>query len=196
MIPPRLFSCNGRARFHEGPFAVAFASFFVLVALVASACGGSTSSTSEAEWGSAPVVPVGGGAPDPQGQQKEQAAREVQGKGERIFEGKLKPPLRLEAAVTTEGVWLSTSSGPIATGCLRLGDGVSVPTRGEVQDKAAIAECARRIKRSRADFADEKSVTVYGLANLKYETVIEVIDALRGNEEEELFPDVTVAVKR
>jgi biopolymer transport protein ExbD len=73
---------------------------------------------------------------------------------------------------------------------------VSVPTRGEVQDKAAIAECARRIKRSRADFADEKSVTVYGLANLKYETVIEVIDALRGNDEEELFPDVTVAVKR
>jgi hypothetical protein len=143
-----------------------------------------------------PVVPVGGGAQA--GEQLGEGAPGTPraGPGEVVFEGKLKPPLKLEASVTSEGVWLSTSSGAVATGCLRLGDGVTVPTRGEVQDKAAITACARRIKHARAEFGDEKSVTVYGLASLKYETVIQVIDALRGDGDEELFPEVTVAVKR
>jgi len=142
----------------------------------------------------APVVDVQGGAPT--GEQPGAGAPPGAEPRVVVFEGKLNPPLRLEASVTPEGVWISTSSGAVATGCVRLGDGVTVPTRGEVQDKAAITACARRIKHARAEFEGEKSVTVYGLASLKYETVIQVIDALRGDGEEELFPDVTVAVKR
>jgi hypothetical protein len=157
----------------------------------AASCGGRGS---DGYVSDAPVVPVGGGAQP--GEQAGEPGTPRAGPGEVVFEGKLKPPLQLEASVTSEGVWLSTSSGAVATGCLRLGDGVTVPTRGEVQDKPAITACARRIKHARAEFGDEKSVTVYGLASLKYETVIQVIDALRGDGDEELFPEVTVAVKR
>lgn len=177
--------CNGRTRFGGITLAVAPA---LLMILSASSCG----ARGEGAYGSeAPVVTVEA----PASEQPGEAARSSE-PGEVIFEGKLKPPLQLSASVTPEGVWLSTSSGAIATGCLRLGDGVTVPVRGEVQDKAAITACAKRIKHARAEFGDEKAVTVYGLASLKYETVIQVINALRGDEEEELFPDVTVAVKR
>jgi hypothetical protein len=157
------------------------------VALAATSCGGASASA----YGSgAAVVPVGEGG---------EAAGQAGLTGEpteRVFEGKLEAPLRLEATVTSEGVWLSTSSGPVATGCLHLGGGVTIPMRDEAYDKPAITACARRLKRARAEFADESAVTVYGLATLKYNAVIEVVGALRGDEGEELFPDVTVSVKR
>ena len=190
MTPLRLASYDGRARLPWVRLAAASATSLLFAA---AACGGSPPRTQSA---SSPVVTVGGGAPEPEDRPGEGAKEGGAPAGEIIFEGKLNPPLRLEATVTAEGVWLSTSSGPIATGCLRLGDGVSIPARGEELDKPAIRACARRIKRSRAEFVGETAVTVYGLATVKYEAVIGVIDALRGDEEEELFPDVTVAVKR
>lgn len=189
MIDERVFGSSGRARFGRAAFA---ATCVLAMVLSAVACG-PRDGAYEAE---APVVLMGTGAPTNEGPAENAATRGREEPGEIIFEGKLKPPLRLEASVTPEGVWLSTSSGAVATGCLRLGDGVTIPVRGDAQDKASITACAKRIKRSRADFGDEKSVTVYGLASLKYETVIQVIDALRGDGEEELFPEVTVAVKR
>lgn len=179
---------KGRARLRRATRAAAPITF---APFALAACAGA----GDGAYGSdAPVVPTDQGAPT--GEQLDRAVTPRSEATEVVFEGKLKPPLGLEASVTLEGVWLSTSSGPVATGCLRLGDGVSIPTRNDVQDKPGITACARRLKRARAEFGLEKSVTVYGLASLKYETVIQVIDALRGDEDEELFPDVTVAVKR
>lgn len=171
-----------------------------LAVLCAGACGGGEAAKQPAE---APVVTVGGvgeGArekePAPQGQEATSPGASAP-RGERRFEGKIEPPLKLTVTVTLDGVLFSTSSGPVAPGCLRLGgDGVTVPSRDGALDTKGISECARRIKRARPEFAEESQVTITAEPSIQYRTVVELINALRGDGDEPLFPEVTFGAKR
>jgi biopolymer transport protein ExbD len=104
--------------------------------------------------------------------------------------------LRLTALITGQGVALTTAGGPLAPGCNGVGAGITVPKRGEVHDLAVLSECARRIKGARPEFAQETQVTVSANPGVPYATVIGVMDALRGDEHGELFPEVHLGVVR
>lgn len=169
-----------------------------LTVSLAGACGGADAGKPHAD---APVVTVGSGAREKDPAEPRESETTAGGagapRGEVRFEGKLERPLNLTVTVTPEGVLFSTSSGPVAAGCLRLGrDEITVPAQDGSYDRGGITECARRIKRARLDFAEESQVTIFAAPTIQYRTVIEIIDALRGDGAEPLFPEVTFSVKR
>jgi len=104
--------------------------------------------------------------------------------------------LNLAAIIVTQGVTLKTSSGSIATGCNDVGSGVTVPKNGEEYDLKNLIACAKRLKNANASFKEETQVTITANPNVEYKTVIDVMDALRNEGEEELFPDVHFGVPR
>jgi biopolymer transport protein ExbD len=104
--------------------------------------------------------------------------------------------LNLTALITSEGVALKTSSGNIATGCNRIGAGTTVPKQGDKHDLAELTRCARTLKKENERFAEETQVTVTANPDTDYQTLIHIIDALRGDAEGELFPDVHFGVAR
>ena len=104
--------------------------------------------------------------------------------------------LNLSAWITTEGIALKTSTGNIATGCQDVGSGITVPKQGETYDYTALTACAKRLKNARAEFKEETQVTITANPGIEYKTVIEVMDALRNEGEEELFPEVHFGVAR
>lgn len=104
--------------------------------------------------------------------------------------------LNLSAWITSGGISLKTSSGNIATGCQDVGGGITVPKKGEENDFQTLTECAKRLKSARPDFKDETQVTITASPDIDYKTVISVMDALRSDGEEELFPEVHFGVAR
>jgi biopolymer transport protein TolR len=104
--------------------------------------------------------------------------------------------LQLSAWIVGQGVSLKTSSGNIATGCNDVGSGITVPKVGEDYNLRGITECAKRLKNANASFKEETQVQLTANPGVDYKTVIEVIDALRNDGEEELFPDVTFGQPR
>ncbi|MFO0762223.1 MAG: biopolymer transporter ExbD [Byssovorax sp.] len=116
--------------------------------------------------------------------------------GPRHHDEPAKRALHLAARVTSEGVMLTTSSGPIATGCDTLGAGITVPARDGAQDTGALGRCARKIKSAHPDFAGEPQVTLSADPGVPYETVIAAMDALRADDQGALFPEVRFGVTR
>jgi len=104
--------------------------------------------------------------------------------------------LNLAAFITTQGVSLKTSSGNIATGCNDVGSGVTVPNKGDSYDYPSLTACAKRLKNANPAFKEETQVTITANPGTEYATVISVMDALRSDGEEELFPDVHFGVAR
>jgi biopolymer transport protein ExbD len=104
--------------------------------------------------------------------------------------------LNLSAWITTSGIALKTSSGNIATGCQDVGAGITVPKTGDEIDYRALTACARRLKNARPEFKEETQVTITANPGIDYKTVIEVMDALRNEGDEELFPEVHFGVAR
>jgi biopolymer transport protein ExbD len=110
--------------------------------------------------------------------------------------------LNLSAWITNQGVSLKTSSGNIATGCQDVGGGVTIPKlpspggTGDEYDYKNLTACAKRLKNARPDFKDETQVTITANPGVDYRTVIGVMDALRADGEEELFPEVHFGVAR
>jgi biopolymer transport protein ExbD len=104
--------------------------------------------------------------------------------------------LNLSAWITTSGIALKTSSGNIATGCQDVGAGITVPKTGDELDYRALTACARRLKNARPEFKEETQVTITANPGIDYKTVIEVMDALRNEGDEELFPEVHFGVAR
>ncbi len=104
--------------------------------------------------------------------------------------------LNLSAFVTTQGVSLKTSGGNIATGCQSVGSGVTVPKSGEDYDLKGITACAKQLKNARPEFKEETQVTITANPGIDYKVVIDVMDALRSDGEEELFPEVHFGVAR
>jgi len=108
------------------------------------------------------------------------------------------PPdaLSLTALVTQQGVALKTASGAIAPGCGDTGPGVTIPKVAGEHDLAGLSACARRVKGARPQFAAETQVAVTASPDVPYQDVIGVMDALRGDERGELFPDARLGVVR
>ena len=104
--------------------------------------------------------------------------------------------LNLSAWITTQGVSLKTSGGNIATGCQDAGTGITVPKSGEDYDLKSLTACAKRLKNATPAFKEETQVTITANPGVEYKNVIDVMDALRSDGEEELFPDVHFGVAR
>lgn len=104
--------------------------------------------------------------------------------------------LNLSAWITTQGISLKTSGGNIATGCQDAGSGITVPKAGEEYDLKNLTACAKRLKNANPAFKDETQVTITANPGIEYKTVIDVMDALRSDGEEDLFPDVHFGVAR
>jgi biopolymer transport protein ExbD len=105
--------------------------------------------------------------------------------------------LNLSAFITNQGVSLKTSGGNIAPGCEAAGAGVTVPKIGESKyDYTTLTACAKRLKNASPDFREETQVTITANPSIELQTVIGVMDALRKDGEEELFPDVHFGVAR
>ncbi|MDH5673393.1 MAG: biopolymer transporter ExbD [Myxococcales bacterium] len=103
-------------------------------------------------------------------------------------------PLNLNVTVTSGGVIVTGSGGKLASGCeaIETGGAVTVPRK---QDKSydwpALTGCVGKVK---AQFEDEDTVTVSADPQIEYEHVVAAMDAVRRNEENELFPRVLISV--
>jgi len=120
--------------------------------------------------------------------------------------------LNLTAIITNDGVGLKTSSGNIATGCERVGSGITIPKNGDgTYDFSALTKCARKLKSENDKFASETQVTVTANNNIEYQTIINFMDAMRMDNPEAcsvdeeskawtgagcLFPNVNFGVAR
>lgn len=104
--------------------------------------------------------------------------------------------LNLAAFITTQGISLKTSSGNISTGCNDAGSGITVPKVNDEYDLRGLSACAKRLKNANSSFKEETQVTITANPGVDYKTVIDVMDALRSDGEEELFPEVHFGVAR
>lgn len=104
--------------------------------------------------------------------------------------------LHLSAWITSQGVSLKTSTGNIATGCNDVGSGVTVPKVNQEYDLRSLTACAKRLKNASPSFKEETQVTITANPGIEYKTVIDVMDALRGDADGEIFPDVHFGVAR
>jgi len=91
-------------------------------------------------------------------------------------------PMNLAILISDEGMSVKTRDGTVAT----IAQG----------DYAGLQRCVAGLKAS-ADFKDEKSVTLSASADVRYESVIATMDAVRATDDgKELFPDVAFGVVR
>ena len=104
--------------------------------------------------------------------------------------------LNLAAFITAQGISLKTTSGNIAPGCNDIGSGVTIPKKGDDYDLASLTDCAKKLKNAKADFKEETQVTITANPGIEYGTLISVMDALRADGTEELFPEVHFGVAR
>jgi biopolymer transport protein TolR len=104
--------------------------------------------------------------------------------------------LNLSAFITGQGISLKTSSGNISTGCQDVGSGVTVPKANDTYDFPALTACAKRLKKARPEFQEETQVTITANPGVEYKTIIDVMDALRSDNGEELVPEVHFGVAR
>jgi hypothetical protein len=104
--------------------------------------------------------------------------------------------LNLTALITSGGVTLKTSGGAVATGCNDRGAGITVPNLGSDYDLKGLTACAKKLKTASPDFKEETQVTITASSDIEYKTVIDVMDALRSDGGDELFPEVHFGVAR
>jgi len=104
--------------------------------------------------------------------------------------------LNLSVFVTGQGISLKTSGGNIATGCIDVGPGITVPNKDGAYDFAGITACAKRLKTAREEFKSETQVTITANPGIEYKTIIDVMDSLRSDGQDELFPEVHFGVAR
>ncbi len=102
----------------------------------------------------------------------------------------------LAVLITNDGIALKTAKGNIAADCRDNGLGISVPKTASGHDYAALRRCARRIKNSSASFGMNDQVTVTANPGQDLQTVVAVVDALRGDDQGPLFGDVLFGVVR
>jgi len=113
-----------------------------------------------------------------------------------ILHGAAPKGLGLTVLLTSEGYAVKTSAGAIAPGCATLGTGVTVPKRAGAYDPPALAACAKKLKESAPELADERQVTLSANAAVPYADLIDAMDALRRDGDRPLFPDAVLGVVR
>ncbi len=104
--------------------------------------------------------------------------------------------LNLSVLITGQGISFKTSGGNISTGCESVGTGLTVPKKNNENDLATVTACAKRLKNAKEEFKEETQVTITASNDIELQTVVDVIDALRNDGEEELFPEVHFGVAR
>lgn len=102
--------------------------------------------------------------------------------------------LNLSVTITSAGVIVSGSGGKLAPGCADIQSGrvMTVPKRNDVYDWEGLTSCVRAVK-SVADYRDERQVIVSADPEIEFQYLIAAMDALRGDETDELFPDVLLS---
>lgn len=105
--------------------------------------------------------------------------------------------LNLTVLIVNDGFSLKASGGNVAPGCQGIGGGITIPKKGGKYDYASLTECAARLKNASPDFRDENQAYITGNPGTDYQTVIDVIDALRATAQgEPLFDNVNFKVVR
>ncbi|MBC7173340.1 MAG: biopolymer transporter ExbD [Polyangiaceae bacterium] len=101
-------------------------------------------------------------------------------------------PLDLKVHISTEGVIVAGSRGKLAPGCRDTAPGrvFAVPRTADGYDFEALGACAANVH---AAFPTERRVTLSADPDVHYEHVIHAMDALRGAEGAELFPEVLLS---
>ncbi|NLE87099.1 MAG: biopolymer transporter ExbD [Myxococcales bacterium] len=87
--------------------------------------------------------------------------------------------LNLTVMVVNEGFSLKASGGNVAPGCEGIGAGLAIPKAGGRYDYPALTRCAAKLKRSNPAFEEETQVYISANPATDYQTIIQVIDALR-----------------
>lgn len=104
------------------------------------------------------------------------------------------PSLNLNVTLTDGGIIVTGSGGKLAPGCQNVATGrvMTVPKLGKDYDWPALTACVARIK-GVPQFADEHDVIIGADPMIQYEHVVAAMDALRGDDQQELFPDVLLS---
>ena len=104
------------------------------------------------------------------------------------------PGLNLNVTLTDNGIIVTGSGGKLAPGCQDVASGrvTTVPKKGADYDWAGLTECVSRIK-GVAQFSDEHEVIIGADPMIQYVHVVAAMDALRGDDKQELFPDVLLS---
>jgi biopolymer transport protein TolR len=105
--------------------------------------------------------------------------------------------LNLTVFIVNEGFSLKASGGNIAPGCQGVGPGISIPKNGGRYDYTALTDCAIRLKGASADYQDETQFYISANPGTEYQTVIDVIDAMRSTPQgDPLFENVNFKVAK
>jgi biopolymer transport protein TolR len=105
--------------------------------------------------------------------------------------------LNLTVLVVNEGFSIKAAGGNVAPGCEGVGTGIAIPMKSGKFDYDALTDCAKKLKGSSVDFADETQVYISANPGTDYQTLISTIDALRSTRQgEPLFSDVNFKVPR
>lgn len=105
--------------------------------------------------------------------------------------------LNLTVLIVNDGFSLKAAGGNIAPGCQSPGPGIAVPMKDGKYDLEGLTACAAHLKSSSPDFADENQVYITGNFGTDYQTIIDVIDALRATPQGDvLFENVNFKVPK
>jgi len=105
--------------------------------------------------------------------------------------------LNLTVLIVNDGFSLKASGGNIAPGCQGPGPGIAIPMKNGKYDLEGLTACADRLKKSSPDFSDENQVYITANPGTDYQTIVDVIDALRSNAQGDvLFDNVNFKVPR
>jgi biopolymer transport protein TolR len=105
--------------------------------------------------------------------------------------------LNLTVLIVNDGFSLKAAGGNIAPGCLGPGAGIAIPLKNGKYDLEGLTACASHLKKASPEFADENQVYISGNPGTDYQTVIDVIDALRADAQgEALFENVNFKVNK
>ena len=105
--------------------------------------------------------------------------------------------LNLTVLIVNDGFSLKAAGGNIAPGCQGPGAGIAIPLKNGKYDLEGLTACASHLKKASPDFADENQVFITGNFGTDYQTIIDVIDALRADAQgEALFENVNFKVPK
>jgi biopolymer transport protein ExbD len=98
--------------------------------------------------------------------------------------------LNLTVTVTDQGFTVAASGGVLTAGCQRTGPPPTVAKLPTGYDFEGLTRCVSEVKRT---FPDETRVIVAANPEVPYETIVQSLDALRGDSTKILFPDVMLS---
>ena len=105
--------------------------------------------------------------------------------------------LNLTVLIVNDGYSLKASNGNIAPGCQGPGPGVAIPLKNGKYDPDSLTVCAARLKASSPDFAEENQVYITANPGTDYQSIVDVIDALRLTPQgDALFDNVNFKVPK